>query len=106
MNTKNTFAMLLFIAGIAVIVLGIIGSIVLGRTYADGYYSEFNGTIFFTGLVTTLITGFLILGLAELIRLADESRDYLKKIANNESVGVKASNNSNASSISSQLPEI
>ena len=105
MNTKNTFARLLSIAGIAVIILGIIGSIVLGNTYAYGY-SEFNVSIFFAGLVSTLITGFLILGLAELINLADESRDYLKKIANNESIGAKASNNSNASSISSQLPEI
>ena len=103
MSTQNTFARLLFIAAIAVIILGFIGSIVLGKAY--GYYG-FNVGLFFGGLVSTLITGFIILGLAEMVNILDENRNLLKKIADSNTGVTNVSNNSNANTISSQLPEI
>ena len=103
MSTQNTFARLLFIAAIAVIILGFIGSIVLGKAY--GYYG-FNVVRFFGGLVSTLITGFIILGLAEMVNILDENRSLLRKIADSNTGVTNISNNSNVNTISSQLPEI
>jgi len=98
-KSDNFYSQALFVLGWVIIVLGVIGSFVLG---SDSY--EFNGTIFFIGLFSTAISGFLILGLAEIISILNDNRRLLASIA--QGGGVTSGDSPNASTLVDQLPEI
>ena len=102
-KSDNFYSKALFIIGWGIIVLGVIGSFVLGNTYTD-YYGDFNGALFLVGLISTAMSGFLILGLAELISIQNDNRRLLASLA--QEGGKMPTDNSNSSSIAEELPEI
>ena len=102
-KSDNFYSKALFVLGWIIIVLGVIGSFVLGSSTA-GYYSDFNGTVFFAGLFTTAISGFLILGLAEIISILNDNRRLLAAMTQNNEV--PSGSNAAVNSIAEELPEI
>ena len=103
-KSDNFYSQALFFIGWIVIVLCVVGSIVLGNTYAD-YYEDFNFALFLVGIITTAMSGFLILGLAEVISIMNDNRRLLATLTqNNESA--QGSGKSVAKSIAEELPEL
>lgn len=98
-KSDNFYSQALTVLGWIVLVLGFIGSMVL----ASNSY-EYGTTIFFTGLLTTAISGFIILGLSEIISILNDNRRLLASIAQGGSSN--PADASNAYGISDQLPEI
>lgn len=102
-NSDNTYAGALRFMGWAVIVLGLIGAYTLGSTYTT-YYGDFNSSIFIIGAVSSIMSGLLILGIAEIVRILHDSRHYLSIIAG---IGSEPNNvSANMNTISEELPEL
>lgn len=93
------YSQALFVLGWIIIGLGTIGSIGLAISAYD-----YKGTILFVGLLSTAISGFLILGLAEIINILNDNRRLLATMTqNNEIIGGESSV---AKSIADELPEL
>jgi len=104
-KSDNFYSQALFGLGWVVIVLGIIGSFVLATSYSS-YYSDFNGTVFFIGLFSTAFTGFLILGLAEIISILNDNRRLLAAMTQNVDKPSIGNDSAMNNSIAEELPEI
>ena len=77
-SQKNTYVTVLKILGGTIIVLGVIGSLALGRIFEIPHgvtytYYEYNYYILFAGVLSSVITGALVMGMGELIRLTYET---------------------------------
>lgn len=103
-KSDNVYSQALFFIGWGVIVLGVIGSVVLGKTYTN-YYGEFNFAIFLVGVISTVMSGFLILGLAEIINVLNDNRRLLATLTQNNEF-TQGSGISVAKSIAEELPEL
>lgn len=103
-KSDNFYSQALFAIGWGVIVLGVIGSIVLGSTYTT-YYGDFNNAIFLVGVISTAVSGFLILGLAEVISISNDNRRLLATLTQNDEIA-QGSNKSVVKSIAEELPEL
>ena len=101
-KSDNFYSQALFIIGWGVIVLGVIGSIVLGNTYS--YYGDFNFAIFLVGVISTAISGFLVLGMAEVISILNDNRRLLAAMTQNAEN--PATNSSASNAIAEELPEL
>ena len=106
-DSDNAYAKALFIVGWGIIVLGVIGSIILATSFGSydysGYGGGFNGALFLVGLVSTAVSGTVILGLGEAIRILDDNRRLLAKSIQTED-GIPG--DSKTGVYDSQLPEI
>lgn len=86
--TDNIYAKSIRITGFAVIVLGVIGSFILGSVFEVDIpyssYDEYNWTLVLIGIISSFIVGLLFVGLGELIDLLqanyDKQYDILKEI--------------------------
>ena len=103
-KSDNFYSQALFFIGWGVIVLGVIGSIALGNTYTT-YYDEFNFVIFLVGLISTIMSGFLILGLADVISIVNDNRRLLATLTQSNEI-TQGSNKNIAKSIAEELPEL
>lgn len=103
-KSDNFFSKALSVLGWLIMALGVIGSIILGSSTAS-YYDDFNVIVFLIGIFSTAISSFLILGLAEIISILNDNRRLLAAM-NQTSEGSNISNDSIASSIVEELPEI
>ena len=101
-KSDNFYSQALFTLGWIILVLGGIGSIVLGASTAE-YYDEFNIAVFFVAALSTAVSGFLILGLAEVISILNDNRRLLAAMTQNtdDPTGSNA-----AAAIAEELPEI
>ena len=77
-SQKNTYVTVLKILGGAIIGLGVIGSLALGRIFEIPHgmtytYYEYNYYIMFAGVLSSVIMGALVMGMGELIRLSYET---------------------------------
>ena len=104
-KSDNFYSQAFFFIGWGTIVLGVIGSIVLGKTYNTTYYGDFNFTIFLVGVISTAISGFVILGLAEIISILNDNRRLLATMTQNNEI-TAGSTGSIESSIAQELPEL
>ncbi|KGP92728.1 hypothetical protein N780_13450 [Pontibacillus chungwhensis BH030062] len=71
-SEENVIAKLLLAIGIIQIVAGFICGIVFSQGEAEGAFdheTQFNFTIFFTWFLSTLVSGVLIIGFSEVVRL-------------------------------------
>ena len=84
-KSDNFYSQALFFIGWGIIVLGVIGSIVLGNTYTT-YYGDFNFAIFLVGVISTAMSGFVILGLAEVISILNDNRRLLATMTQNNEI--------------------
>jgi len=98
-KSDNFYSQALFALGWVIIILGTIGSLVI----SSDYYGDFNGTIFFICIFSTAISGFLILGLAEIISLLNDNRRLLAAMTQNTD---NQTGSGAAASIAEELPEI
>ena len=80
MKKKNMIADALYITGMIVLGLGVIGSFALGSQLAIGY-GEFNFSIFLTGIISTIVFSLSLFGFGEIINILHDNRELLKKIA-------------------------
>lgn len=103
-KSDNFYSQALFFIGWGIVVLGVIGSIVLGSTYAD-YYGEFNFALFIVGVISTAMSGFLVLGLAEVISILNDNRRLLATLTQNNDIS-QGSSKSATKSIAEELPEL
>ena len=76
-KSSNLYAKVLYYIGWGTVILGTIGSINLAS-------EAYNGTIFLIGFLTSLISGFLILGISEIINILDENRKLLSSMMSND----------------------
>ena len=82
---KNIYASVLKILGGCIMALGILGSFILGKAFEvqQGYtyvYYEYNYYLMFVGVISSVVTGTLIMGMGELIRIAHETSEYTRLI--------------------------
>lgn len=96
---ENSYAKALKILGAVIMALGCLGSLVLGNelkiqhgvTYV---YYEYNYFIMIAGVLSSVITGTLIMGMGELIRIAHETSVYtqliLKQTGYNGDFGIES----------------
>ena len=103
-KSDNFYSKALFFIGWGVIVLGVIGSIVLGNTYTT-YYGDFNFALFLVGVISTAMSGFLILGMAEIISILNDNRRLMATMTQN-SENPSTGTNSSTNSIADELPEL
>jgi len=71
-SNDNPIARILLVVGILEIIAGFICGIVFSQVEVQGYIgkeTEFNITVFFTWFISTLVSGLLIIGFSEVIRL-------------------------------------
>ena len=76
MKTKNKYAFILWIIGLLTIILGICGSVVLGDKFSvvSGtyyYHKEYNVEVAIMGIIASIVSGAITMGIAEAIRLLD-----------------------------------
>lgn len=93
-NSDNFYSKALFYLGWTIMGLGVLGSIILG--------SEYDGVMFFVGIFSTAISGFMILGLGEIINILNDNRRLLAAMTQNTDSSVGP----NTASIADELPEI
>lgn len=72
---KNIYATALKILGGIIVIFGIIGSVILGDVFKIEYgvtytFREYNYYLMTVGILSSVITGALIMGMGELIQLA------------------------------------
>lgn len=75
----------LYLVGVAIIVLGSLGAIILGNKFpiTSGYYyvrESFNWGLCLTGIVTSIISGLVFIALSEMAESLYLSEQHLKKI--------------------------
>ena len=104
-KSDNFYSQALFIIGWGIVALGAIGSIVLGRTYTD-YSGEFNFAIFLVGIFSTAMSGFLVLGLGEVISILNDNRRLLAAMTQNSDKPSAGKDSALNNSIAEELPEI
>ena len=101
---ENFYAKVLLIMGWVIIILGLIGSIVLGNTFLDRNYN-FNFLVFLYSALSCAVFGFLVLGLAEIVRILHDNNMLLTTISNNN-IETPKSLVSSSNTIIEELPEI
>lgn len=75
-TSKNPYSRALHHIGAGIIVLGTLGSVIVAAdTLGDGFL------ILVAGVLSSFVSGFLILGLSEIISILDDNRNLLKKMA-------------------------
>ncbi len=77
---NNGVAKALHTIGILAIILGVIGSFFLGKSFALGR-EEFNFAVFLAGAIYSGISGMLLYGFGEAVAILDDSKQYLRHIA-------------------------
>ena len=102
-NDENKYAIALSIMGWIIMVGGVIGAGVLGSEYRANYWS-YNWTVFWVAALSSVMSGLLVLGIAEIIKILHDSRKYLRKLAQEPSI--TSNRNSNTGVESSELPDI
>ena len=102
-KSDNFYSKALFFIGWGIVVLGVIGSFVLGSSYSG--YEEFNYALFLVGIISTAMSGFLVLGLAEVINILNDNRRLLATMMQNNEI-MADSTESIESSIADELPEL
>ncbi len=75
----NKYGKALYIMGWLMIILGFFGSFVLAGTLSTGY-SDFNMTVFLSGMLSCTFLAMLLFGLGEIINILDDNRKYLKAL--------------------------
>lgn len=98
-KSDNLYSQALFALGWLIVGLGIIGSFFLASASYD-----FNGTIFFIGLLSSALSGFLILGIAEIINILNDNRRLLAAMTHNSEM--TAGTDTVSKDIAEELPEI
>lgn len=96
-DEENKIAKILFGIGVGIIILGILGSLILGNIYPSvettyDYYSSYlysspqydsevgyNWMVFLIGSLSSAISGILMIGFSELISLNQQTLNLLKK---------------------------
>lgn len=76
-TSNNFYSKVLYYIGWGIVILGTIGSLVLA---SDSYQGGF--IIFLIGFLTSLLSGFIILGLSEIINILDDNRKLLTSMSN------------------------
>ena len=103
-KSYNSYSQVLFFIGWVIIILGVIGSIVLGKTFTT-HYGDFNFAVFLIGVILTAMSGFVIIGLAEVISILNDNRRLLATMTLNTEIAAESSV-SIESSIAQELPEL
>ena len=85
-KNNNIYSKVLFVLGCLVTGGGVLSSFILGSATAT-YYDDFNWTVFFAVLFAAAISGFTILGLAEIINILNDNRRLLASIAQSTQFG-------------------
>ena len=76
----------LYLVGVAIMVLGSLGAIILGNKFPiiSGYYyvrESFNWGLCLTGIVTSIISGLVFIAFSEMAETLYLSEQHLKEIA-------------------------
>jgi hypothetical protein len=93
-DSKNMISNILFVIGICEIVIGFLGACFLGEALG--------AAVFLAGAIGSSVSGMLIIGLSEVIKILDDSRKYLEAIM----LGRSAPDSLSTDNISAELPEI
>lgn len=104
---KNVYASALKIIGGIVIIFGIIGSMILGDAFKIQHgvtyiFYEYNYYLMTVGVLSSVITGALIMGMGELIQLIDKTSTDINGIL----LCVKGKENNDYSVENEELPEL
>ncbi|WP_413381211.1 hypothetical protein [Alkalihalobacillus sp. 1P02AB] len=101
MNYNNGIGKVLFYIGAGVIIFGLLAGVILGTEEVGYSRYEFIWSIFFIYTLSGLISGFLIIGMAEMIERQTETNKLLKKLVypNSASNQVAVSVEENANSV-------
>jgi len=81
-SLENPVARILLVLGVTEIIIGLICGIVFGQVQVDSVFgnkTEFSFMIFFTWFISTLVSGLLIIGFSEVIRLLNSINNKTDK---------------------------
>lgn len=106
-DNKNVYAVALKIIGGSIIILGIIGSLILGDAFKIQYgvnyvFYKYNYYLMTAGIFSSVITGVLIMGMGELIQLIDKTSTDIKSIL----LCMKYKENNDYNTENEELPEL
>lgn len=79
----NSYASALNLTGWLILVIGLIGSFYLGDVFSIEW--NYNYGVLLAGALSSTCAGVLLLGLGEIIKILDDSRNHIRKIAGSTS---------------------